>query len=159
VGCAGDRDRSEDRPGTGHVDQPQPQAQDKPAVALAPLAQRQPGERAVQQFAEPAEDHPQAYQHQEDQAAIVQDVHRQPERADQERAEQGKEAEAQDQPGDDGVRAPVPPRLAGFGSGFQSLLAGAAREEHDRQHRQDAGRDPGDETTRTGALICPVTRF
>ena len=147
AGRAGHDDRRQhgSRARHEHGAEGQPDAVPAPGV-LHLGATGEPLERLLEHPLESRHEQADADQHEHRDPRPAQHVLRQAERAQQERAQQRDQREAGDEPGDDEVRPPARRRGRPVGRlGGETGRLCAARQEDDRQHRQDARRDPRDE--------------
>ena len=154
AGCSRDDDGRQHRSRTRHIEHAQRKPESETATAGAELLLRKLGERLLQDRLEFREDQPDADRHQRDQREPSDGVLRQVQQRQQGRTRQGDNAETQYQAADHAVRPqPVRQRRLGLdcdaarrtgGVGTGALRTG---EEDHRQHRKDARRDAGDQST------------
>ena len=139
MGCADDGDRGQDRAGTRDEQHAEAQPEDEPAGLPAWLARADPRERALQKCGQRREDEPEADEDQQGDAGVAEEVLGQVEEGDDLGTGQDQQAEAQDQPTDHRQRP---------GSGLErwrGARSGCTGHEDHRKHREDAGRDAGDD--------------
>ena len=107
VVCGRHRDRRQHRSGTRHEDEAEAQAQDEAAALVGVARRAQPGERALNDLADPRDEEAHRQQPEQGDAQPEQEVLGQVEEAEQRAGEEDGEAEAHDQPGDDHVGPPL----------------------------------------------------
>ena len=125
------RDRGDHGPRTRSEEKPQANPEEEAAAHPAGVAAAERLERPLHEGAEPGPQEREPHQQDDADRDVAEEVIREPERREERRRHEREEREAADEPRHDRVRPP-------------SVAARTARE-HDRQHRQDAGRERRDD--------------
>ena len=147
AGRAGDSDGREHWSGARNVDGAESETEHESAPVGADVLLRDPRERLLQDVLELRHDEPNPDEHEHDDARPAQEVLRQIQQREDQRADQGEDAERHHEAGDDEVGAPARDGGCGIRSPIGAGAERATRQEDDRQHREYAGRDSGDEAT------------
>jgi hypothetical protein len=140
-----DRDCGQDGPGARDVHGAERDPEHESAALRADISLRDPGERLLKDVLESREDQADSDEHENDDASPAQEVLREVKQREQQRTDQREDAEADHQPENDLVRTPT--RNLCRNRRICPRALGPAGEEDDRQHRDDARRDTGDEAT------------
>ena len=155
VGCAEHGDRGQDGASTRDEDEAEGQADDEPVPARR-LAGGDTAEGTLEQLTELWDEERGAQHHEHRDPDPAQQPCRQAEEAEHLGPDQHQQGEARDEAGHDGegatqTRIPPPRGKRGLVVVFGVVdRAGRTREQDDRQHRQDARRDPSDDAGQEG---------